>query len=135
MPPGNYAYTACKMLYLYASPASVPASGGTVSLYLYAFAPPPASNTGQLSMTESVLVPAPKCTYNVFTHQYVCPAPATLFSFPITTTYGQYYEYLYTLNVPAQTNIFQPATEFGITASFTVNGIVVDTATATVTRY
>jgi hypothetical protein len=135
MPPGNYAYTACKMLYLYASPTTVPASGGTVDLYLYAFAPPPGSANGQLSLTESIVYPAPACIYNPWTHQWICPTPTTLFSFPITTTYGEYYEYLYTLNVPAAPANYLYGTTFGFTASFTINGMVVDTATATVTRY
>jgi hypothetical protein len=136
MPPGNYAYTACKMLYLYATPTTLSASGGTVTLYLYAFAPPPGSATGQLSLTESVLFPAPLCIWNPFYHTYSCPSPTTLFSFPITTTYGQYYEYQYTLNIPAvPLGTTFATTEYGFNASFTINGNVVDTATATVTRY
>ena len=135
MPPGNYFYTACKMLYLYASTTSVPASGGTIDLYLYAFAPPPGSASGQLTETESILVPRPMCYINPFTHLYVCPQPTTLWSMPITTTYGQYYVYETQVTIPAAPPNYQYATEYGFAASFTVNGIVVDTATATVTRY
>ena len=135
MPPGNYAYTACKMLYLYASSTSVPASGGTIDLYLYAFAPPPGSVSGQLSETESILIPRPMCYFNLFTGTYICPQPTTLWSMPITTTYGQYYVYEAQVTIPAAPANYQYSTEYGFTASFTVNGIVVDTATATVTRY
>jgi len=135
MPPGNYAYTACKMLYLYASATTVPASGGTIDLFLYAFAPPPGSASGQLGETESIVVPRPVCYTNPFTHTVVCPQPVTLWSMPVTTTYGQYYVYETQVTFPAAPLNYQYATEYGFTASFTVNGIVVDTATATVTRY
>ena len=135
MPPGNYTYTACKMLNLLASPTSVPASGGTVELYLYVAAPPPGTASGQLSETESILFPRPLCYYNFFTHTYVCPVPVTLWSEPVTTYYGQWYHIFFPVTIPAAPLNYQYATEFGFTASFTINGMVVDTATATVTQY
>jgi hypothetical protein len=135
MPPGNYTYTACKMLYLYASPTSLPAQGGTIDLFLYIMAPPPGSASGQLSVTESIVWPPPRCIVNPFTHTVVCPAPVTIYSTPVGITYGQWYEYEIPVNIPAAPSGYQYATEFGFTASFTINGMVVDTATATVTRY
>jgi len=82
MPPGNYTYTACKMLNLLASPTSVPASGGTVDLYLYVTAPPPGSVSGQFSETY---VPPPTCFINPITHKPVCsslPVTVTLWTCP-----------------------------------------------------
>jgi len=135
MPPGNYTYTACKMLYVYPSSTTLPASGGTVELYLYVAAPPPGSASGQLSETESVVFPRPPCYINPFTGKYVCPVPLTLWSEPVTTYYGQWYHIFFPVTIPAAPLNYQYSTEFGFTASFTINGMVVDTATATVTRY
>jgi hypothetical protein len=135
MPPGNYTYTACKMFYgLSASPTLLPHSGGTVTLFFYLVGPPPGTATGQLTMTESVVWPRPICIYNPWTHQWNCPTPATIFSFPVTTTYGQYYAYETQVTIPPAPANYPYQTEYAFTASFTINGMVVDTASVIVTR-
>lgn len=130
MPAGNYWYTACKMLNLVASPTSVPASGGTVDLYLYVTAPPPGSAFGRLS--EMIVSPRP-CLRSPLSPKPVCLGPLTLWWMPVTTTYGQWYTYLYTVTIPAAP-LNNPSTNYVYSALFAINGTVVDTATVTVTQ-
>jgi hypothetical protein len=131
MPPGNYAYTACKMLSLSASPTSVPAQGGTIHLSLRIVGPPGGSITGGLTITGS----SSACVYNPVTHTTICPPPVTVFSRNLGLSHGQVYAFPTPVKIPAVPSGFPLGVQYTFNASFTASGKVVDTATATVRQY
>jgi len=132
--PGHYTYRACKMLSINLSPTSLPKQGGQVTITVTMQNLSPALEIPLLNLTESGY-PNPPCFYNPFTHTLNCPAPTSLYAWPYWLWPGSPITISYPTTIAALPPAYQYARGFDFTATLTLGGTVLDSASATLIQY